>query len=118
VIRRAGLVLDGGRSVILDATFRDPSRRRRARDLAAARDTDFLFVETHCGQATLRERLRARSAGPSESDADERVLDQLQDQFVPPDELPEDERLSLDGSRPVAELVSEVGRRLRAPGAH
>ncbi len=114
MIRRAGLVLDGGRSVILDATFRDPSQRRRARDLAAARDTGFLFVETYCDQATLRARLRARAARPSESDADERVLDQLRGQWVPPDELPEDERLSLEGSRPLPELVAAVEPRIRA----
>lgn len=113
LIRRAGLVLDGGRSVTLDATFRDSAQRQRARDLAAARDAGFLFVETRCDAATLRARLRARSAGPSESDADERVLDQLMGQFVPPDELPEGERLALDGRRPLAELVAAVGERVR-----
>jgi uncharacterized protein len=116
LIRRAGLVLDGGRSVILDATFRDPARRRLARDLAAARDARFLFVETACDEATVRARLRARASGPTESDADEQVLDQLREQFVPADELHADERLQVVSTRPLPALVDDVRARLTQPG--
>jgi predicted kinase len=116
VIRRAGLVLDGGRGVILDATFRDPAQRRLARDLAAARDARFLFVETVCDEATRRARLRARALGPSASDADEQLLDRLRDAFVPADELPADERLQVLATRPLPALVDDVRARLTRPG--
>jgi aminoglycoside phosphotransferase family enzyme/predicted kinase len=117
LIRRAGLVLDGGRSVVLDASFHTPAQRRLARDLAAARDATVLFVETGCDEATLRGRLRVRASAGSESDADERVLDVMRAESVPPDEIPAGQRLRVDGSRPLPALVAEVSARLSDPGA-
>ena len=71
LFRRAAVVLDSGRGVVLDATFRERALRLRARDLARRHGRRFLFVETVCDEATLRERLRRRAAGPSVSDAGE-----------------------------------------------
>ncbi len=112
LVRRAGLVLASGRGVILDATFRSGEARAAARALAAAHDAAFLFVEAACRDEVLRARLRARAAGPAESDADERVLDQIRRTYAPPDELPARERLVADTERPAGEIVPEIRRRL------
>ena len=45
------------------------------------------FVETVCDEATLRERLRRREAGPSVSDAGEALLDRVRAEFEPVTEL-------------------------------
>jgi predicted kinase len=108
VFRRATLVLDSGRSVILDATFRSAGDRDRARALAAAQGARFLFIETICEQAELRRRLHDRAQSPAESDADERVLDRLLGTFVPPDELPPQERLAWNSGQPEDQLAAAV----------
>jgi predicted kinase len=114
VFRRAAAVLDSGRSVVLDATFRTPLDRQRARQLASARGARFCFVDVSCDEAVLRQRLRARAGGPAESDADEHVLDQLRGQFVPPHELGPDERLAWRSDGSEQDLVAAV--RSRWPG--
>lgn len=52
------MILESGRGVVLDATFRERALRVAARDLARAAGRRFLFAETICDEATLRARLR------------------------------------------------------------
>jgi uncharacterized protein len=87
LFRRAAIVLDSGRGVVLDATFRERALRLRARDLARRHGRRFLFAETVCDEATLRERLRRRAAGPSISDAGEALLDRVRAEFEAVTEL-------------------------------
>jgi uncharacterized protein len=112
VFRRAGVVLRSGRGVILDATFRDRDLRRRARELAGRYGCRFLFVETTCDDATLRERLRRRAAGPSVSDATESLLARVRTEFEPVTELPPAEHLVVDTTGPAASRVAAVRRAL------
>src|SRR5262249_56455144 len=100
LFRRADVVLRSGRGVILDATFRGRDGRRRARELAGRHGRRFLFVETTCDDATLRERLRRRAAGPSVSDATESLLARVRAEFEPVTELPAAEHLLPDTTRP------------------
>jgi aminoglycoside phosphotransferase family enzyme/predicted kinase len=102
LFRRAGVVLESGRSVVLDATFRARDLRLRARDLARAHGGRFLFVETTCDDATLRERLRRRAAGPSVSDAGEALLEQVRAAFEPVTELDPEEHVRVDTAGPAA----------------
>jgi aminoglycoside phosphotransferase family enzyme/predicted kinase len=108
LLRRAGVVLQSGRGVILDATFRAPQLRARVRRLAEETGRPFRLVELTCDEALLRQRLRLRAQGPSQSDAGVELLDQIQRQYQPPEELPAPLRLRLDGSQPVEELVGRV----------
>jgi predicted kinase len=94
------VVVGSGRGVVLDATFRARDLRRRARDLARQHGRQFLFVETVCDEATLRERLRRRAAGPSVSDAGEPLLERIRAEFEPVTELGADEHLRVDTSGP------------------
>jgi aminoglycoside phosphotransferase family enzyme/predicted kinase len=112
VFRRAGIVLASGRGVILDATFRARDLRQRARELAASHGCRFLFLETTCDDATLRERLRRRASGPSVSDATEALLDRMRREFEPVTELAPAEHLVLPTTQPTATLVETVRRAL------
>jgi uncharacterized protein len=96
MFRRAAVVLDAGRGVVLYATFRDRALRLRARDLARAAGRRFLFVETMCDEATLRARLRRRARGPSVSDADESLLARVRAEFDPVTELEAVEHVRVD----------------------
>jgi hypothetical protein len=108
LFRRAEVVLTAGRGVILDATFRSRDLRLRARDLARRHGRRFLFVETVCDEATLRERLRRRAGGPSVSDATEGLLERFQREFEPVTELASREHIPVDSARPTAEQVEVV----------
>ena len=96
VFRRADVVLASGRGVILDATFREQALRLRARDLAQRHGRRFLFAETVSDDATLRERLRRRAAGPSVSDAGESLLERVRAEFEPVTELAVGEHVRVD----------------------
>jgi aminoglycoside phosphotransferase family enzyme/predicted kinase len=108
VFRRADVVLRSGRGVILDATFRDRDLRLQARELAERYRCRFLFVETTCDDATLRERLRRRAAGPSVSDATEALLERVRAEFEPVTELPETEHVAVTTTEPLAARVEAV----------
>jgi hypothetical protein len=105
LFRRAAIVLDSGRGVVLDATFRERALRLRARDVARRHGRRFLFVETMCDEATLRERLRRRAAGPSISDAGEALLDRVRAEFEPVTELGIGEHVRVDTAGPPAEAL-------------
>jgi hypothetical protein len=100
LFRRAAVVLESGRGVVLDATFRGRDLRLRARDLARRHGRRFLFAETVCDERTLRERLRRRAAAPSVSDAGEALLDRVRSEFEPVTELSVGEHVRIDTTGP------------------
>ncbi len=70
-------VLDGGRHVILDATFLRREQRDAARRLAEDRGTPWLILDFDAEPDVLRQRLRLRqrgARGDDASEADERIL--------------------------------------------
>jgi len=113
LFRRAAVVMRSGRGVILDATFRSRELRARARDLAARLGRQFLFVEAKCDDATLHGRLRARSGGPSVSDADVRILERVRREFEPVAEFGEAEYALVDTAQPLDGVVAAIARRVR-----
>jgi uncharacterized protein len=114
VFRRAGVVLDSGRGVVLDATFRERALQLRARDLAQRHGRRFLFVETVCDEVTLRERLRRRAAGPSISDAGEALLERVRAEFEPVTELGAGEHVRVDTTEPPEATVRTALQALMA----
>lgn len=58
-LRRAALMLSGGRSVVLDGTWRDPVERQRARDMASENSCG--TVELECSLDVERALARIRS---------------------------------------------------------
>lgn len=107
MFRRARRVLEAGRGVILDATFRDADQRASARALARYHDCPFVFLELRCDEATLRKRLRQRGPGAL-SDAREGLLARIQREYEAPDELPIGERLVLDATEDPGALARTV----------
>jgi hypothetical protein len=72
----AAAVLDGGFSVLLDATFLQRRWRDAARELAAARRVRFVILDFDADSAVLRQRVARRAArGDDASDADLAVLE-------------------------------------------
>ncbi|HSE95947.1 MAG TPA: AAA family ATPase, partial [Methylomirabilota bacterium] len=108
LFRRAEVVVATGRGVILDATFRSRELRHEAREVARRHGRRFLFVETGCDDATLRERLRRRAGGPSVSDATEGLLERIRQDFQPVTEVAPGEHVRVDTTRSTAEQVAQV----------
>ena len=107
--RRARPFLERRRPVILDATHLKREQRQRAKELAQSMDVPFLAVECVATGETVRERLQQReSAVWSPSDGRWEVYEAQTAGAEPLSELPEGERLTLDGSLPLAEQIERV----------
>lgn len=101
--------------VILDATFLRARHRALARDLAQEAGAQFLLVECRVPDAVARDRLAARGEVPAVSDGRLEIYEAQQAAYEPPDELPPDERLTLDTSGPLPELIAAVMARVGVP---
>ncbi len=112
VYRSARVVLESGRPVILDASFRSRALRARARDLAEAAGVPFRFVECVADHDLLRERLRRRATETSVSDGRIEIFDDFVAKWEPIDELPEDEHVVLDTSVSVERSLTALAERL------
>ena len=76
LFERATVALQGGYSVILDATFLAREPRQQARALAAQLGVRFVMLHFEAQPGTLRERVRQRAQrGDDASDADLAVLE-------------------------------------------
>ena len=114
VLRRAGVVLDSGRSVLVDTTFASRELRARARREALERGAGFRFIECRVPAEVARERLRRRTGGVS--DAREDLYGRLAGGFQAVTEIDPGEHLLADTTRPIETLVTELAARLREGG--
>jgi aminoglycoside phosphotransferase family enzyme/predicted kinase len=74
----AGLLLDAGHSVIVDATFLKREQREEQRRIAKRCGAEFLILNCRAPMELLRERIRARTlAGNDPSEADLAVLREM-----------------------------------------
>lgn len=103
VLRRAHSWLRAGHTVILDGTWRDADRRRRAHTVAA--ETYSSMVEFCCTVPLSEAVHRVASRGPTASDATPSITTELGDS---PTEWPTAH--VLDTSRPLADTVAEAQR--------
>jgi predicted kinase len=106
--RRAGAVLDSGRGVILDATFAASATRARparspTRPAAPSAWSSSTATTRRCAGAWAVATTAPASPTPR---ADR--LGSFRRSYRAPDELPSRERLLLDGTLPVEELVRRV----------
>jgi len=107
------LLLASGFTVLVDATFLDPARRRRFRQLAARHDAPFHILSLEAEAAVLRERLRQRArAAHDASEADLAVLEQQLAHYSPLDaeELSFTLRIDSQQPPPLAELAEQLCR--------
>lgn len=109
LLRRASVVLDSGRPVILDASFRSPKMRLSAQSLARAHDVPFCFVECRAPNDVCKARLVARQArADSVSDGRIAIFDDFVKEWQPVTELPAAEHLIIDTSAAEAETRRAV----------
>lgn len=108
VFRRAAVVLDSGRPVIVDASFRSRALRARARELSRAHGVTFRLVECRVDPQIARERLVERAKQTSVSDGRLEIFDDFVARWEDIDELETHEHVVLDTSRPLAEGLQRL----------
>ena len=108
LLRRARVVLEAGRSVVLDASFRSPGMRASARALAETHGAPFLMLECQAPAEVCRRRLLEREHGEHVSDGRVQVFDDFIARFEPVTELPASEHVVLDTTRTVDELEARL----------
>ncbi len=97
----ATTILESGRPVVIDASFRTAEVRRAARDLAERHDVPFVLVECQAPRELLLQRLAKRDERSGHvSDARAGLLDEFERRFEPMAELPRAEHVQIDTSRP------------------
>ncbi len=109
MLRAAERVLEGGDSVVLDATFARREQRRAAWELARETGAHFFLVECRAPDEVLLQRLERKTRDPWEiSDARPDLYSRLLEAWEPPSEIPFDMHLVLDTSRPLAETLAAL----------
>ncbi len=96
VLRRAGIVLESGRPVVIDASFRSPAMRNAARELAILHNVPFRFVECRAPLDVCRERLTLREQCGGVSDGRIAIFDDFCARFELVRELPPTEHVVID----------------------
>jgi aminoglycoside phosphotransferase family enzyme/predicted kinase len=112
--RRAAAVLDSGRTVIVDASFREAKQRERFAAMAAERSMPFLFVEATAPLDVCRSRLQARRGDVSDAGAD--LLDEFVARWESDDSLADSARLLVDTTGGLDAAVDDIRGRLAAQG--
>jgi uncharacterized protein len=110
LVRRARVVLESGRSVILDATFRSRGDREAARHLAASASASFRFVECRVPEAVARARLLTRARGPSVSDGRPEIYAEFAARYEPVTELEPAEYVRIDTSGRLEASIAQLER--------
>lgn len=109
LLRRAGVVVDSGRPVIIDASFRTRAMRESIRQVALRRGVPFSFIECMAPREIRLERLKMRERGGAhESDARSGLLDEFAKKYQPVVELPAAEHQRLDTSGPQLENQQRI----------
>jgi aminoglycoside phosphotransferase family enzyme/predicted kinase len=124
--RRADAVLSSGRSVVLDASFREDQQRRAARELAARHGAPFDFVECRAPEEVLEVRLAERERRGGEiSDARRDLLQKFAARWEPVGHWESENatgsgrHLVVDTGQPLAATLAQLGAELPfwpAPG--
>jgi hypothetical protein len=120
LFRRAAVVLESGRSVVLDASFRSCELRRKARDLARQHGVAFQFVECTADASARGARLREREREYGVSDGRLAVFDAFLGAWEPTAELTSQDLVIVDTSQALAQTMYSVHQRIPSyprPGA-
>jgi aminoglycoside phosphotransferase family enzyme/predicted kinase len=108
ILDLARTTLDGGKSVILDATFSEPDDRRKAIDLAGRLACRILFVECTAPAHLVKSRLAQREGRASVSDARLHHYELLKRRYIAPDEIEPTLRYRVDTTRPVRDCIQAL----------
>ncbi|MBM2838285.1 MAG: putative kinase [Deltaproteobacteria bacterium] len=113
LLKEASEVLGGGRSIILDASYKSRASRERAAALAREKGARFFIVECICDQKVVRARLTKRMDEMDTSDGRWEIYDRQKKEF---EEITENEGrlIRIDSARSVEEnmelILKVIGR--------
>ena len=110
--RRAAEHLALGRTVVLDATYMRHRDRMEARRVAEAAGVRFLAIDVTADEVVVRDRMTRREVAATTSDARWGIYVEQRRRFEPPDEIPPDEIMRVDGGAPLRTSVEAVLDRL------
>ena len=113
MVRRASVVLDSGRPVVLDASFRTSGYRHRARELARRHGVPFLFVECRVPPEVAMARLEERERVGGVSDGRRAIFADFVARTEEVSELDPSQHLVLDTARPLADSLATLEERIR-----
>jgi len=95
-----------GKSVIIDASYRNREERVKALDAANKIGADFFMLECTCPEDSIRERLHLRMSDPEEpSDGRWEIFQAQKKNFDPVTEIPNRRHIVLDTSLPAEECI-------------
>ncbi|MBV8084561.1 MAG: AAA family ATPase [Chloroflexi bacterium] len=104
-------VLEGGKAVVLDATYGNAKKRAQAVAAANRAGVPYVFLEASTPDSLIRQRLRNRTRDKAEvSDADERVYEASLAAFEPPSELDLTRCIRVDMSGAIGPAVDAAAR--------
>jgi hypothetical protein len=98
---------DGG-SVIIDASFIKAEQRLKAKGLAEELGADFFIVECSLDEETIKQRLARRLEEVSTSDGRWEVYQPQKRAFDPVVEVPPQNHVIIDTSKPVEENIRQI----------
>ena len=113
MLERTRDLLQAGKSVILDGSFKKEEEREKAVDLSVQAHADFLFIECQCSEPTIQKRLAERALDPSQpSDGRWEIFASQRDDYEPVQTLPSAMHLPLNTEGSVDECLERVLYRL------
>jgi len=113
LLKEASEVLGGGRSIILDASYKSRASRERAAALAREKGARFFIVECVCEEEVVRARLKKRMGEKEVSDGRWETYERQKHGF---EQITENEGrlIRIDSARPVEEnmelILKVIGR--------
>lgn len=115
LMRLGRLVLESGRSVVLDATFASRQSRAMVRAMAHALSVPFCFVECRAPHDVARARLRERARGVSVSDGRLEIFEEFLARYEAVTELDSAEHFVADTTVELAENIRRLHERELIP---
>ena len=106
MLKEADSALVGGNSVILDASFVDKEWRLWAMSLAETVGADFMAAECVLAKKIVKERLSNRK--DTASDGRWEIYQEQKKVFEPVVEIPPEEHVTIDASKPVEENAKQI----------
>ncbi|MGD9731927.1 MAG: AAA family ATPase [Desulfamplus sp.] len=101
-------IVEGGSSVILDATFAKRHLRDEAVTLAQDMKAQIIFIECYADESIIKQRLIKRENTAYVSDARIIHFDQFKNRAEPIDELKESNHIKVDTANSVKDCIKEI----------
>jgi len=105
--------VEGGQSVVLDATFSSRERRQKLRDQLEGKSIPYLFVEARASDETIISRLEERVDKEGViSDARREDFEMLDSGYSAPDELESEQLIQVSTNQPPDETINDLYRKI------